>query len=348
MMRQIHANYKKEKGPFDRYFNHCVGAGRAGELLRKTAVEHMNLVSKECGFRYVRFHGLLSDDMAVYLTSRDGSVQYNWQYIDMVYDEILSAGMKPFVEVSFMPRDLASGEKSLFWWNANVTPPADYDRWYDLIHQLILHFTHRYGQQEVSTWYFEIWNEPNHPAFFSHGLDEYLKLYETTARAIKDVNASYAVGGPATAGNAWISELIQFCYDNSVPLDFLSTHTYCVDGHFDEFGEKQLMLREDQDCIMKDIAQVVAEVKNSPMPHLPIHYTEWSASYSPRDPIHDSYFHAPFILYHIKRLMGQIASLSFWTFTDVFEETGPAPTPFHGGFGLINQQTLKKPLLAFC
>lgn len=342
-MRKISGDIRNVKGTLDHFFNDCVGAGRAGELLRRTAVEQLEEVSRSCGFRYLRFHGLFSDDMGVYQKDENGNPIYNWQYVDHVYDAILDSGMKPFVELSFTPHAMASGTQELFWWRANVTVPASMDDWYELIHRFTRHMTGRYGEAEVKTWRFEVWNEPNHPSFFSGDLADYLNMYDTAVRAVKDVCASYQVGGPATAGCAWIPELLEHCHEKGIPVDFVTTHTYGVRGDFDEDGKKLLYLLEDKNYIEKSVRQVKEQVKASAFPDLPVYFTEWSASYSSRDSVHDSYIEASYLLYHLKRVSGLADSMSYWTFTDVFEELGNGLEPFHGGFGLMNLQSYKKP-----
>lgn len=342
-MRVIEADCNVIRGAYDKYASFCVGAGRAAEALRMDFQKQLETAVKECGFKYLRFHGIFHEDMGVYSEDKDGNAIYNWQYVDLVYDSLIERGIKPFVEISFMPYNLASGDKTVFWWKANVTPPRDYDRWYALVNRFVQHLEDRYGREEVATWYFEVWNEPNHPAFYSSTMEEYFKLYAVTCKAVKDVYQGYRVGGPASAGNAWVTELIEYCSLNKVDLDFVSTHIYGVRGDFDEFGDSVLYLIEDQDYIINAVKRLHDSVRASSMPDLEIHYTEWSSSFSSRDAVHDSYVQAPYILYNLKRMEGLVASMSYWTFTDVFEEVGPPPSPFHGGFGLINLQALKKP-----
>ena len=344
LVRTIVVDAAKVKGRHDEFFKLVVGAGRAAEGLRSDWQRDLALVHSECGFKYIRFHGLLQDEMGVYREDKQGRAIYNFQYIDALYDAILRAGMKPFVELSFMPLALASGNKTIFWWKGNITPPNNYDKWAELIKMLVQHWTARYGSTEVKQWLFEVWNEPNLDIFWSGSQADYFKLYEITARAIKSVSPDYRVGGPATAGHGWISETIDFAARKKVPLDFISTHDYGVNGiGVDENGQQRLFLDPSTDAIIKPVRESHQRIKSSAMPELPLHYTEWSTSYSPRDPVHDSYVSAPYILSRLKGTEGFAASMSYWTFTDIFEENGPVPTPFHGGFGLINFQGLRKP-----
>ncbi|WPV65375.1 GH39 family glycosyl hydrolase [Chitinophaga sp. LS1] len=343
--RVINIDFNKTSGKLNTMFNDCVGAGRANEGLRADWQQQLAYVKKECGFRYIRMHGLLTDDMAVYTVDSKGNPMYNYMYIDVLFDFLHSIGMKPFVELGFMPTALASGSKTIFWWRGNVTPPKDYEKWAALVKDLTRHFTERYGAEEVKTWYFEVWNEPNLDGFWAGTQEDYFKLYTYSAKAIKSVNSSYRVGGPGTAGAAWEPEMIAFCEKNNVPIDFISTHAYGVkQGYLDEFGNSGTVLDKNPMSVSGDVLQSRKEIDSSTMPHLELHYTEWSASYTPADPIHDSYHEAAYVLQKIKQVGKAANSMSYWVFTDIFEEPGPRFTPFHGGFGMLNTQGINKPV----
>lgn len=344
--RVINVDFSQTAGQFNTFFNECVGAGRANEGLRADWQQQLAYVKKECGFKYIRMHGLLTDDMAVYGEDRNGNPEYNYMYVDVLFDFLHSIGMKPFVELGFMPAALASGNQTIFWWRGNITPPKDYDKWADLIRHLVLHFTERYGAEEVKTWYFEVWNEPNlSPGFWTGTQQDYFKLYKYTAQAIKSVNKAYRVGGPATAGAAWEAELIDYCYKNNVPVDFISTHAYGVkQGYLDEYGQTGTVLDKNPMSVSGDVLQSRKEIDHSPIPNLELHYTEWSASYTPADPIHDSYHEAAYVLQKLKQVGNAAHSMSYWVFTDIFEEPGPRLSPFHGGFGMLTIQGINKPV----
>ncbi len=342
--RDIDVHVGRIAGDLNKTFNEVIGAGRANEGLRADWQQQLAQIRRDAGFRYIRMHGLLSDDMGVYKVDAQGREHYNFQYIDALYDYLLSIGMKPFVELGFMPSAMASGEKTIFWWRGNVTPPRSYEKWGELVKRLTEHWTERYGQAEVATWYFEVWNEPNLDGFWAGTQDEYFRLYAHAARAIKSVNPAYRVGGPATAGAAWIPETIAYATANGVALDFVSTHTYGVtQGYLDEFGTTGTVLSKDEGAISNDVLKNRREIAASKLPTLPLHYTEWSSSYTPADPTHDSYHQAAYILQKLKQTGDAAQSMSYWVFTDIFEEPGPRFEAFHGGFGLMNTQGIKKP-----
>ncbi|HEX3627205.1 MAG TPA: glycoside hydrolase [Verrucomicrobiae bacterium] len=343
--RSITVDANVIKGPLDMSFNQCIGAGRANEGLRADWQDQLREARRDCGFKYIRMHGLLCDDMGVYKEDDHGNPIYNWQYIDRLYDFLLSIHMKPFVELSFMPNDLASGSRTIFWWKGNVTPPKSYDKWAGLISHLVSHFQERYGHDEVRTWYFEVWNEPDlHDGFWTGSKEDYFKLYTVTANAIKSVSPDYRVGGPATAGGQWDESFINYCSTNHVPLDFVSAHSYGVKrGYLDETGRRGTVIDSDSNSVIGRMTGERKMIDQSAMPGLPLHFTEWSSAYTPTDFMHDSYQQAAFILSKVKGCDQSVDSMSYWVFTDIFEENGPRMTPFHGGFGLINYEDLKKP-----
>jgi xylan 1,4-beta-xylosidase len=335
----------KVLGPHSTTPLNTVGAGRANEGLRADWQAQLATVQKEIGFRYIRFHGLLHDDMGVYNEDSQGNPIYNFQYVDALYDELLAQHIRPFVEISFMPAKLASDARTVFWWKARVSPPKDMARWNDLIKALMTHWRARYGEPEINQWYFEVWNEPNlHNVFFSGNMEDYFSLYQNTADSIRYVCPHCRVGGPATASTAWINEFIDFTKTKDVPVDFISTHTYAAShGAFDADGHAGTVLDTKPTAVTGAVRKARTAISSSASPTLQLHITEWSSSFTPTDPIHDQYIEAAFILQKLSETAPFAESMSYWTFTDIFEELGPPRRPFHGGFGLINLQGIRKP-----
>ena len=285
--------------------------------------------------------------MMVY-REENGAPVYNWQYLDALFDFLLEVHLRPLLELSFMPYDLASGEAYVFWWKGNITPPKDEQRWVDLIQATVRHCIERYGIDEVLRWYFEVWNEPNlHNGFWSGDQAAYFRLYAITAQAIKAIHAGLRVGGPASSDSGgikapWVDEFLAFCTEQKLPMDFLSTHPYPNSWPLDGFGATIMGYRGPESTLL-DMQRVRQTVSNSAFPNAEIHLTEWNSSPSPRDLVHDTAFMAPFVVQNNIKGLGLVDSLAFWTFTDVFEEGRAGDTLFHGGFGLVNAQGLKKP-----
>ena len=328
----------------------CVGAGRAAEALRADFQRQLELAQREIGFEYLRCHGPLCDEMMVYREA-GGEPVHNWQYLDMVYDHWLSVGVRPFVELSFMPYELASGDETAFWWRGNITPPKDWGRWERLVREMVGHFVERYGLPEVRRWYFEVWNEPD-LSFFWKGADfeGYLELYGRTASAVKSVAPELRVGGPATSGAEGTTaqrptfgeRFLAACSERSLPLDFFSTHPYPTFHPVDVAGDGAMgWLGPDR--LQTDLERIDKLLAAHGYAHLERHLTEWNSSPSPRDPSHDTAFMAPFIVRNNLMARDRLGSLSFWVVSDIFEEGRLGDGPFHGGFGLLNVQSLKKP-----
>lgn len=330
----------KTCGKMKKYWTKCVGSCHAATALREDWRKQLKKCREELGFEYVRFHGLLNDDMSVCLRKEDGSIEYSFFNVDSIFDFLLNIGMKPFIELSFMPSALASGSKTVFHYKGNITPPKSYDEWADLIGALADHLVRRYGVEEVREWFFEVWNEPNLDMFWAGTMEDYFRLYQSTALAIKKVDSELKVGGPATAIDAWIPELKEFCSKNGVPLDFISTHHYPTDLAFGLGSDmEERMARAGRGELTVRAKKAIEEAYP-----LPVYYTEWNNSPSPRDPYHDIPYNAAFIVKTIIDNMDlPLGCYSFWTFSDIFEECGLSSVPFHGGFGLLNIHGIPKP-----
>lgn len=323
--------------PLPHFWEHTVGSDHARMALRADWQRQLKRAHDELGFRHVRFHGLLSDDPGIVVRNAD-ELRYSFFNCDQIFDFLLSIGVRPFVELSFMPAALASGTRTVFSYEANVTPPRDYKKWAALIERFVSHAVERYGVREMREWFFEVWNEPNLKQFWSGSRLDYFRLYRYTADALKKISPSSKVGGPATAKSEWIEEFVDFCGRNDVPADFVSTHHYPNDG-FEGDDDIEVQLFKSQRGIMREVAQNT----RSHARNRPVYYTEWNSSSNPRDPLHDEPYAAAFIASTIMEANGLVDAYSFWTFSDIFEENYLPSLPFHGGFGLLTLHGIPKP-----
>jgi xylan 1,4-beta-xylosidase len=341
--RTIHVDLSSPARPRDRFTDLSIGSDYPGTLIRDDSLAHLRLVREELGFRYVRFHAIFHDILGTYREVR-GKPVYDWTKIDYLYDELLAIGVRPFVELGFTPDAMKSSEQTIFFWKGNTSHP-DPEKWTRLVDAFARHLVERYGRDEVRRWFFEVWNEPNLDDFWERA-DQiaYFELYARTARTLKALDSELKVGGPSTAGAAWVPEFLAYAALRQLPVDFVTTHSYGVDhGFFDEKGESDTKLSPSPEAIVGDVRRVREQIEASPMPGLPLHFTEWSTSYTPRDSVHDSYHSAAFILTKLNESVGLLQGMSYWTFSDLFEEPGPPTAPFHGGFGLLNPQGIRKP-----
>lgn len=375
--KNISINTQENGQQFDHYWSKMVGAGRANEGLRAGWLEQLQQVQENCGFQYVRFHGLFHDDMFPVLIEK-GKTVYNWQYIDDLFDRMLDLNVKPFVELAFLPTSMAAEDsKTVFWWKANITPAEDsFGKWHDLVQAFTQHCVDRYGMDEVLTWYFEVWNEPNlYPLFWDGTKSQYFELYKQSALAVKSVDERLKVGGPSTSNfvpdtrfdgeitndeasdavfaaddintlewhGVWIEDFLKYCKKENLPVDFVSCHPYPTDYAFNpETGKGKGLTRYVQ-SVKEDLEWLNRTIAKSDFPDVELHLTEWHTSPSSRDAMHDRLPAAAYIVKSNLDCIGLTNSLALWTFTDIFEEKGGASSIFHGGFGMINFQGLVKP-----
>src|SRR6202521_2050796 len=239
--------------PLPHCWEHTVGSCHAPLALRADWQAQLRQCHEDLGFRYVRFHGLLSDDVGTLIRYQERLLD-SFFNADRIVDFLLSIGMKPFVELSFMPQALASGSTTVFRYRGNVTPPSDYRQWTAFIKRLVAHWVDRYGAREVGHWFFEVWNEPNLKAFWTGRQEDYFKLYRSTVGAIKAVDPSLRVGGPATARDGWIDEFIEFCEIAHVAVDFVSTHHYPTDADMPA-ADTETQLARSRRSILREWAQ---------------------------------------------------------------------------------------------
>jgi len=339
---KIEVNAQAPATPFPHFWEQMFGSGRANLSLRESYRNDLRAVKQITDFRYVRFHAILHDENGVYNEDEHGNPVYNFAYVDQIYDGLLKNGVRPVVEISFMPKKLAFNPDALhpFWYKQNVSPPKSWEAWDGLMTHFAQHLVDRYGIDEVAQWYFEVWNEPN--IDFWNGIprkQSYFELYAHTARDLKSVSPRLRVGGPATAAAAWVDDFLKYASDNHVPVDFVSSHGYADDTVENLFGTNEDIPMDDRVC--RAIAKVRKQIQASAMPHLPLFWTEWNVQ--GMNESRDTSFVGTGLANTIRECDGLVDMMSFWTFSDVFEEGGPIPRPFEGNFGLRAKGGINKP-----
>ncbi len=363
--------------PTDFSWQFGLGCDHARQLLRMDVCEHLRLAREELGIKTLRFHGIFDDDMDTYNTlkafaplpgRRNEVREINFRQCGRVYDNLLACGVKPFVELSFMPSALASGKKTGLHYKNNTTPPKNWEEWGEYITLFAEFLLGRYGAEEVESWCFEVWNEPDLSGFFSGTRADYFRLYEVTARALKAVNPKLQVGGPSTSACRWIDEFLAFCRKRGVPLDFITTHHYPGDA-FGNFitpanygGMAKIMLRAIRE--RHSLSDTMAEMFFHPekamwVPKgalakmdddlaakaggLPLYMTEWNSMAIFAAPIHDEKYSASFVIKTVLDLNHQFEGYQFWCLDDIFEEIVQINKPFFGGYGIITNDGIPKP-----
>ena len=380
-----------------KHWQFCVGSGHALLALRTDYTRQLKFIHDTLGIQRVRFHGIFNEDMRTCNTLRDlfdlegadNFTEYNFHACGVAYDNVLSAGMKPFVELSFMPRHLMTRDENRnkeggFYYKPLIVPPEDEQAWTDYIQAFIRFLIHRYGVEEIRTWYFEVWNEPDlQGAFFNGTRDEYFRLYEVTARAIKAVDSQIPVGGPSTSGSKWVKSFLKYCEEHQVPVDFVTTHQYSGDplggvedqgdplsdeegsvdfdleAFFGSMGERLKTAKgtrmldgiraimgdqsEDRDVPDNGFARNSAIVREQAGKY-PLFYTEWNENAGFSSYTNDTRKVAAYDVKASLDVMDNMDGSSIWCFSDIFEEFHPFAEEFHGGFGMLSQSGIPKPV----
>jgi len=329
--------------PFPHFWEKMFGSERGIVTLREGYRNDLRETKRITGFEYVRFHAIFHDEAGFYDEDKDGKAVYNFSYVDQIYDGLLENKVRPFIELSFMPKKLASDPNALhaFWYKQNVSPPKDWGKWEQLVENFARHLGARYGIEEVAQWYFEVWNEPNIDFWAGDPKEAtYYELYDRAARAIKRVSPRLRVGGPATAQAAWMDRFLAHCKEKNVPVDFASTHVYGNDKAEDVFGMHEQIPRNQMVC--RAVKKVHDQIAASSYPNTPLIWSEFNASYANEPAVTDTAFMGPWMADTIRQCDGLTAMMSYWTFSDVFEEQGVVKTPFYGGFGLLAERSIPK------
>jgi xylan 1,4-beta-xylosidase len=373
---------------FNRHWQFCVGSGHAALALRTDYCRQLKKVHDELGIQYVRFHGILNDDMhtltpfkqVMPIPHTERFVERTFHRCGVVYDNILACGMKPFVELGFMPEFLAKDPaRSEMFYGSIFSPPADYALWAKHVAEFVKYLLRRYGENEIHTWFFEVWNEPDLNDSFWHGSkEEYFHLYEVTARAVKAIDPELKVGGPATSASRWVGEFIAYCEKNAIPVDFVTTHQYSgdpligVDAVNESSGEATMRdliaskisglssLTDDASALdvlryffgdptesktmQNDVFRRNAAITQKKAKGLPLYYTEWNASAIFSAYSNDTRLVAAYDVKAIFDVESHVSGSSIWCFSDIFEELHQFPQEFHGGFGIQTISGIEKPV----
>lgn len=376
-----------ETKKFNKHYQFCIGSGHAPLALRKDYCQQLKLIHDTLGIKRVRFHGIFSDDMNVVIRLSDiipvpGSerfVDINFSRIKEVYDNVLESGMKPLVELSFMPKHFAKNLNNhvMFYYGNDSYNCMPYDDkiWQDFIKEFIKFLLDVYGKKEVESWLFEVWNEPDLVVFFSGNREDYFHLYEITVLAIKEVDSNIMVGGPSTSGSKWIKEFLNFVKERNIPLDFVTTHQYAgdpignIDGinleikeerHDSPFSNPNILKDVKDGSILDGIRHVfidkseIKDIRNDSIiinsrqtrnviGDLPLYYTEWNENATFSAYTNDTRKVSSFLVMTSLKVADTINGSSVWCFSDIFEELHMFNEEFHGGFGLLTHHGIPKP-----
>ncbi len=366
-MINIDVNFGEEGTDLQPYWKKLITFSRASEGLRKQWQSQLKELQREVTFQYIRFHGIFSDDMMIFNLLEDGSINYNWTYVDELFDFFKEVNIKPVIDLGFMHSEINSTDRTMSWWKANVSPIKEMKLWVDMLEAFLRHCINRYGINEVESWYFEVWNDLElESTFWVGGREKYFSFYKKTADTIKGISKKLKVGGSAIAHegiryDAFLEEFLTYCMRNNSPLDFVSIHIYpevCDNTRALDI-EKLTNNKQNTDNILKrwkeiistyygenhtlDILSLTGEKTKTSLEYEPeLYITQWNTPFYRGNCIHDTCYVAAFIVRNVLSSLGYTDALGYSTFTDIMEEHKEGVGPFYGGLGLINNNGLKK------
>ena len=374
--------------PLNRHWQFCVGSGHASMALRADYLEQLKKVHEELGIERVRFHGIFHDDIQVYMNLADmmplpGAEKFStvsFRKIGMVYENLLACGMKLFVELSFMPKHLGKSDaQTALYYGGCIAPPKDDETWKEWIQSFVKYLIGRFGAEEVESWPFEVWNEPDVFVFWAGTKEEYYHMYEVTARAVKEIDPKIQVGGPAASGSKWVGSFLEYCREHDVPVDFISVHQYAGDpiggveasesleeeldpsevtadpsvmaqifskaegGSFLEGLRMMMPDKSELTDVPGDAFRKNAAIVKKQADGLPVYYTEWNENAIFSSYTNDTRKPAAYIVKTALATEKLVTGSSVWCFSDIFEECSEIHEEFHGGFGLLTHSGIPKP-----
>ncbi len=334
-----------------------ISVGRAKELLYKDVQTMLTELQATMHYKYIKFHGLLADDMLIYSEDAAGNPHYSFLYLDKIVDFLLSIKLKPLLEFSFMPSALASDKSRVVYASPyNTSMPKDIHKWDDLISAIVNHLIKRYTLEEVKTWLFCVWNEPDTPEtiFGFSNYTDFFYLYEHTYKAVKKINHNLQFGSPSllslvTKNYSWFKNFIDYTKKTATMPDFLNFHYY--DNDFSDLKNSQSKpaepatnkLNSDENSFSNFIKDTKSFLATINLDKLPLYLTEWNLTVSHRNLLNDTCFKSCYLLKNLLENYDELASFGYWVLTDLLEELYPSNEEFHGGLGLYTYNGIKKP-----
>jgi len=340
-------NVSSIKGEFAHSFQRTISLGRAKEILFTRNQKLLTFIQDNIGFDYLGFHGLLDDDMMLYDEDANGNPELTFTLIDATFDFLKSIHLKPVLELSFIPKILASNQQHSFsGTNSIVSIPYDIKKWNYMIRGLINHLLDRYGDEEVITWPIYLWSTPDLEVtqLGGAGMEEYNKLYYETYKTVKECHPLLKFGAPnftnrAITDGTCLVDFIDFARNNDCMPDFLSMNYFSMSDSLhisnEMLTQTNMLLQASPNAFGDNLKLVHANFARLGIEHLPFYIWEWNSSISHRELLNDTVFKSAYIAKNLLENHDQFDSVSYWALSDLLEEVKISDEQFHGGLGLF-------------
>eukprot|EP01084_Bolivina_argentea_P276705 472203_1 len=312
--------------------------------LRYDFREQLEQVHRDLNIQYVRLNNMFSDDLGIINPSKP-SLPYSYINIDKIYDWVTSIGMKPLVNMDFIPSSLASKDQTIgmYEYPSYAGPPLNYTQWYYFVQSFTQHLSDRYTPEVVSQWIFDAWNEPNGCCWTDKNLTTFEWTWNQTARAVKSVNKSFLVGAPGSVDMGWIygdesHSFVKWCLKNNVPLDFVSAHMYPTkslapkthNGYFQIIQNLSTTIKALDENMGIALSAYGCTIEDEPNP-------------GPHDTSYNAACFSTFASQFQALNSSQFWIMSFTGFTDLWDQNGVWSAMFHDGYGWLTNRGIKKP-----
>jgi len=351
----VSADINVPKQTLKHHWKKFIGVARAKDLIYGEVQEMLRQLQQTVCFSYVRFHGIFSDDMMVCQRNRDGRLQFNFTLVDKALDFILSIGLKPLIQFSFMPAAIARDPNHTVFANpVVVSMPSCMDEWNQLVYQFLMHIRLRYGKSEMQTWLFSVWNEPDTSMdmFGFADINDYFKLYQNTWHTTKSFDPALKFGTPslfpATEDSyKWLRSYLRFTRDKKCPPEFLDVHYYSDNfldlPPFAATFSSPARCNADSEHFSKFLDRLDRFTDDEGLSELPVYITEWNWTVSHRNLINDTCFKASYLIKNFLENYDRVQAIGYWALSDFLDESLHAQELFHGGVGLFTTNGIPKP-----
>ena len=355
-----HAYVSAQSSPIRHTWKNLITIGKAKEGLHADVQWQLKLVQERCPFRYLRFHGIFDDSMMVYTEDEAGRPAYNFRLVDELFDFLLSVNLKPFIELGFMPSALAADQdKTIFYVKSYISPPRSMDTWCELVDHFLRRCMNRYGKEEVESWKFEFWNEPELKAFWPGTMAEYMELYARTYETVKRISPRLQIGAPGRIitidGEKFYDAFFAFCRERQCFPDFIPLHFYPHERlnnlenlELNQLESFQKLIEEfggispNPNFLNDRLENEKRVLENYGMSGVNLYLTEWNSTSYHRELTNDTLYKAAYIVKNIIDNLDRIEGFGYWVLSDNIEETASSSELFHGGLGLIAQHGIPK------